>query len=593
MTTTRRTFGLAVLAGFLAVTLACGLAQAEQGDGDKAVTSEGEYWPWAMDLPDDLQKAYDAGRKRKSEQKRILAWAPKGVKRIRAMLLIVANSDSKHFGEHDETRKVAAKHEMGIVYLRYALQSKLDRVDDIFAKVEKDTGVKGFRHAPWITFGKSSMGKFPYYMAWKYPERTIATISYHAETPTWPMAKWSKLKDHSILHVSVNGEIEWGGTFAKHVRPSLLNYRANSGLLPHQVVVHGVGHGDYVDAHGSKGWGRKFPDKFTVQEVWDYLAKYVDKALELRLPEKGYPVDGPLELRQVDASKGVLLERFAVEDIFRKPRMELVEENGAYVVAPPEESKVNGYAEIPPAKDYKPADGVPVVDLSPGKSPTDWLVTKGLQFAMKADPMTELPDAIAQLRPEPNDVIEIDGRKATFTPIADSEIGRRGGIARGIAMKGGLSPRNKQVTVIGYTVLKVDKPTALKVTGYHSLAVRLQIVLNGRPVDHKQVVKLDKGLYPMLFVVRMKSVTWGHVEPSLDPVSDELVAEAKAMQESKAAKERAFRERFADGPRKPESFVHDFDDVPQGRRDDMFWLPDRDLAGAWLKLHDVSKKQKK
>ena len=67
------------------------------------------------------------------------------------------------------------------------------------------------------------------------------------------MARWSKLEDQSILHVAANGQTEWGGTFFKHVRPSLLNYRHNTNVLGHQLIGYGVGHGDYVDVGGSKG----------------------------------------------------------------------------------------------------------------------------------------------------------------------------------------------------------------------------------------------------------------------------------------------------------------------------------------------------
>ncbi|MFW5839468.1 MAG: hypothetical protein ACOCZE_02710, partial [Planctomycetota bacterium] len=255
----------------LIVLLGCSALLAEP-----AVESEGPHWPWAMDLPQKIQQQVDAKRKKPSQNKAILVWTPEDAKHIRAMLLIVANSDSKHFGEHQAVRDVAARHDMAVVYFRYPLQSNMDKVDEIFAHIAEKTGIKEFRHAPWVTFGKSSMGKFPYYMAWKFPQRTIATISYHAETPSWPMEDWSNLKDQTIPHVSVNGELEWGGTWAVHVRPSLLNYRQQTNLLAHQAVAQAVGHGDYVDTHGSSGWGKNYPGKVSVIDVWDYLAVYLD-----------------------------------------------------------------------------------------------------------------------------------------------------------------------------------------------------------------------------------------------------------------------------------------------------------------------------
>lgn len=567
----------------LAAMGACGAAF-----GEPAVGSEGPHWPWAMDLPEKIQKQVDAGRKKPAKNKAILAWAPKDAKRIRAMLLIVANSDSKHFGEHQAVRRVAAKHDMAVVYFRYSLQNHMEQVDEIFAHIAERTGIEEFRYAPWVTFGKSSMGKFPYYMAWKFPDRTIATISYHAETPTWPMAGFSKLDDQTIPHVSVNGELEWGGTWAVHVRPSLLNYRKQTNLLAHQAVAQAVGHGDYVDTHGSSGWGKKFPGKVSVIDVWDYLAVYLDKSLALRLPAGAFATDGPIQLKKIDRSKGLLIEKFAVEDIFQQPRMDLVRDEKGFVVNPPAKTSTNGFARIPPAEGYKPPEGVPVVDLTPGTSPTDWLVTKGLGgFAMQTDPMLDV-EAFKALRPEPGQTIRIDDRTATFTRIDDKEVGRRGGKARGMAMQHGLQPKGKKITVVGYTVLDVKQAGAYKVIGYHSLAVRLQIVLNGRPVDHQQVVQLDKGLYPMLFVLRMRSVTWGHVEPALAEVDPEQIAEAKAVQAKKDRKAAAFAARFADGPRKPASYIHKYADVPADQRREMFWLADQELADAWIRLHTIA-----
>ena len=558
-------------------------AQDDAGEADAA-------WPLELKMPADIQEEIDSGKKPRVP---ILAWVPPGAEDVKAMLLVVDNSDSKIFAEDPEVREVAARHDMAIVYFRWGVESHMDRVQDILDGIAEQTGMAGFRHAPWITFGKSSRGKFPYYMAWEFPDRTIATISYHAETPTWPPAEWAKLKDQSILHVSANGELEWGGTFSLHVRPSLLNYRLHSNVLPHQIVARGVGHGDYVDAHGSKGWGQPTGKDTSVQAVWDYLALFIDKAITLRVPEGADPASGPVKLNQVDRDSGYLIEPFAIEDTLGRPRLDLVEGEDRYVVNPgggdDEAPKLNGYAEVAPAEDFTPAKGVPVVDLDTSKSPTQWLLTKGLTFAMEADPMQDV-SAFTDLRPESGDVITIDGKEATFTMIDEKEIGRREGVERGIAMKGGLTPKNKEITVVGYTVVKVDKPQAVKVQAYHSLAVRLQIILNGQPVDNNQVVMLEPGLYPMLFVLRMKSVTWGEVEPALVAASEDEVAAARATQEDKAAKEAAFRERFSDGPPDPWTYIHPAAEVDEGQKRHMLWLPDLEMAEAWIRLHTPPKR---
>jgi hypothetical protein len=176
-------------------------------------------------------------------------------------------------------------------------------------------------------------------MGWLYPERTIAGISYHGETPSWPIPKYAKEQHESILYVNANGQEEWSGTWYRHVRPSLLNYRAQTAWLPHQVVAFGVGHGNYVDAHGSTGWGQPVREgTMSVLRLWDYLALFVDKALSLRLPAEGHPTDGPLKLRQVDPASGYLIHPRAIEELLAMKWHAFRYKDGAYQIIPwPEE----------------------------------------------------------------------------------------------------------------------------------------------------------------------------------------------------------------------------------------------------------------
>ena len=308
------------------------IAQAPKAEptavAEPASLAEAPLWPIGMRLSDEM--VGDRAAKQKNRGADVLIWLPPGANRIRAMGLVPNNTDSKHFFEHAGLRKTAVKHEMGIVYLRTfytgieyhhakpveTLPAAPDNILKVLGLVAKETGIVEFRHAPWITFGKSSRGEFPFRMGWLYPKRTIAGISYHGETPTWPVPKWAKLKDETILYASVNGQEEWSGTWYRHVRPCLLNYRAQTAWLPHQSVIYGIGHGNYPDWHMGKDGGEIVPPTMTSRlKVWDYLAVFVEKALTLRLPAKGYPTDGPLELRQVAPASGYLIHPRAPEQL--------------------------------------------------------------------------------------------------------------------------------------------------------------------------------------------------------------------------------------------------------------------------------------
>ena len=580
-----RSSACGVVLGFL--VLGCLHPRAALAEGDVA-PPEPPFWPIGLYAPEKYRKPPADAAKAAANTNApppvadILVWVPEG-KKMRAFLMIVNNAQSKHFGEFQRLREAAEKRGMGVVYFRsIGVESDMDCFQDLMGYIADKSGVPEFRHAPFIAYGQSSRGQFPFRMAWKFPRRTIATIDHHAETPTWPPAEWATFEDETILHVNLNGELEWGATFAVHVRPSLLNYRARTPWLPHQAVAQGIDHTNYSKPEPPPGQNRT--GKATQTAVWDYLSVFVDKALGLRLPPEGVPTDAPLKLRKIDPATGYLVERFAVEDILERPRLQLVESNGLFVVDA-KSQEFNGYAVVPPVAVFTPPEGVPVVQIESGVSPTNWLLTDGLSIVMKSDPVQDV-SALAPLRPKPGDEIEIDGMKTAFRPITEPEIGRRESVARGItskAIKGG--GKGRKLSFLAYTVLDVREPRAFKVTCAHTVAVRSRMILNGVPVDNGQVVQLEKGLYPMLIAVRMDFIIWGHFEPALAVATDAEIAGAKESEPVRQKTLAEFRERMA-AKRKPMSYIHKFSDVPEAERTRMFWIADEEQAAAWVKLHD-------
>jgi hypothetical protein len=521
-------------------------------------------WPHGLFLPGGPPPKPDKTSGRIRAQ--VLAWAPPEAKRIRSLLVVPNNTDSIGFAAHPATRVVAVKREMGMVYLR---EGDVAHVQDVLNAVAAKTGIVEFKHAPWIVYGKSSRGMFPIQMEWKFPKRTIAGISFHAETPTWPPGAEANLGGETLLHVIANGEMEWGGTWYVHVRPSLLNYRAQKNWLPHQVVSWGVGHGDYPDETS----GRDNPaPRQTRRAVWDYLALYVDKVLGLRVPQDKYPTDGPLDLKQVDEAAGYVIDPFAVEDLFRKPRCPLISSPAGYIVV---QEPSGGYAAIAPPKDYAAPEGVPVTPLASGKSPTGWLITPFLPFAMKNDPMVDL-GGLVTLRPKPGDAVKVDDHDATFNPIAPN----------GVARNGGINVKRGTFTVLAFTVLEVDKTQHVKLKASYSAAGRLQVVLNGVPVAHTQVIELQKGQYPMLVVLRKMGVAgtdWSSIQPLFTEIAQEEAERTKLSAAEDAKRKAELSKRLAERPKAP--LIRKAGDVPKDERAKMFWVADREQAEAWFKLH--------
>ena len=160
-------------------------------------------------------------------------------------------------------------------------------METILALAAEQTGIDDLKHAAWITLGKSSRGKFPFQMAWQFPDRVAATITYHGQVPSWPMAPWSKAGESSVLHCAINGLTEWDGTWYRAVRPGLLNYHNNTNWLGHQAVIMGVDHGYYPDYYLYPTFRQPMPQKMPgvpklarVERTWNYLATFIDAAAD-------------------------------------------------------------------------------------------------------------------------------------------------------------------------------------------------------------------------------------------------------------------------------------------------------------------------
>lgn len=476
------------------------------------------HYPYGFNVPESIAP----GRKA-PEKTDVLVWTAPEAKRIRALLLIMQNSDSMAFGAHPTVREVAARREMGIVYFRFpVVWGSADGKDKmtmpaLLKYIGEQTGIAGFEHAPWIPYGKSSVGSFPYRVAWNWPERTIATISFHAETLKWPAADWAKSSDSSILNANVNGQLEWGGTWSAHVRPSLLNYRARTRWLPHQVVSWGVAHGDYPDE--TSGRGNKTPRMVRVR-IWDYLALFIDKAIGLRVPADPYPTAGPLKLRQVDEALGYLIHPFAVESLLGdSPKILARSADGTYAVNPGAEALAAGVkvASIPPLKDVKLPAGTPVVALAPGKMPTEWLTTGGMRFYLEPDPM-ESAGGFATLRPARGDIVDIAGKVAQFVPLPAGNVTPTAIKLRGL-QKG-------TTTLALYTVLKVADAQMLQLDAPFTPNGRVQVLLNGQVLEHGQLVDVKPGLYPMMVVARL-TTSWDALKAMLSSVKPEVAEKAR------------------------------------------------------------------
>lgn len=192
---------------------------------------------------------------------------------------------------------------------------------------------------------------------------------------------------------------------------------------------------------------------------------------------------------------------------------------------------------IAPARDYQPGEGVPVVSLEPGKSPSRWLASPPVNAWIEGDFLGEL-GGVADARPERGDGFTFDSEQQQFRPLDEKFIPHGGGVTLNIGKS--LQPGHIQMaegpqiitdgplTMCLYAVLKNDRPRWVRVDAPQTDSGRQQFVLNGHTLANGQVVKLDEGLYPLMVVLRI-SARWTTVAPKLNSADEADLAGSREL----------------------------------------------------------------
>jgi len=189
---------------------------------------------------------------------------------------------------------------------------------------------------------------------------------------------------------------------------------------------------------------------------------------------------------------------------------------------------------IPAAEGYKPSRDVPVVKLATAmsKSPTEWLIAGPLQAGWSLDPMVSL-GGLESLRAEPGTKITVDEQEVAFALLDPKHVNEREGVKTGISLEAGLKP-GRVITLLAYTVLDVPEARQLKVRAPFSRSGRVQVVLNGVRVAHEQVIRVEKGLCPMLVALRL-AAKWRSLEPWFEEATREDIERSEAAAASAKA----------------------------------------------------------
>ncbi len=245
-------------------------------------------WQWSVPLQGCLSSETGA-------PPRAYLWIPPEAETIRGAVVGQHNMSEEQLFEHPLFRERMAALGFAIVWITPILDMPWDpgsgcqaTFDRLLAELAAVSGYDELAAVPLVPVGHSALATFPWNFAAANPERTLAVVSLHGDAPRTNLTgygraniEWGRTRHiDGIPGLMIEGEYEW---WEARVRPALAFRMFYPGSCISFLGDAGRGHFDLADA--------------TV----DYIARFLEKAFELRA---GKP------LRPVDPSAGWLAERW-------------------------------------------------------------------------------------------------------------------------------------------------------------------------------------------------------------------------------------------------------------------------------------------
>jgi hypothetical protein len=252
--------------------------------------SKAAEWQWSVPTFGKNQRAY--------------LWIPPNCEHVRGVIIGQQVILEKNFMEDPKIREAAAKENLALVFIvpicigyddfdpKAGGAEKFNRILSDLAAV---SGYDEIANAPFMTVGHSGGGIIADNAAYWKPDRCFGVIGIHC-APMHPPAYLNKASWDGVPVVHVSGQFEsWMGpdTPAEHhwrwVRGTLLEFRAiNRKSLVSELVEPGIGHFGWTD------------------ELAAYLALFIRKAAEARLPSEPGGSNSQPRLKDIDLHKGWL-----------------------------------------------------------------------------------------------------------------------------------------------------------------------------------------------------------------------------------------------------------------------------------------------
>ena len=252
-------------------------------------------WQWSVEIKELISEETNA-------HPSAYLWIPENCKQVRAVIIGQHNMTEETIFEHSEFRKNMGKLGIAEIWITPGIDQRWDvtkGTQQIFETMMKNlseiSGYTELEFAPVIPIGHSAMATYPWNFAAWNPERTLAVLSIHGDSPRTHLTgygranlDWGTRTIEGIPSLMVMGEDEW---WEDRLITSF-DYRREYPNAPLSFLADaGHGHFDISD------------------ELIDYLSLFLKKTVEYRLPEHS-SLDAPIQLIPVEAKNGWLADRW-------------------------------------------------------------------------------------------------------------------------------------------------------------------------------------------------------------------------------------------------------------------------------------------
>ena len=252
-------------------------------------------WQWSVEIKELISEETNA-------HPSAYLWIPENCKQVRVVIIGQHNMTEETIFEHPEFRKNMGKLGIAEIWITPGIDQRWDvtkGTQQIFETMMKNlseiSGYTELEFAPVIPIGHSAMATYPWNFAAWNPERTLAVLSIHGDSPRTHLTgygranlDWGTRTIEGIPSLMVMGEDEW---WEDRLITSF-DYRREYPNAPLSFLADaGHGHFDISD------------------ELIDYLSLFLKKTVEYRLPEHS-SLDAPIQLIPVEAKNGWLADRW-------------------------------------------------------------------------------------------------------------------------------------------------------------------------------------------------------------------------------------------------------------------------------------------